>query len=132
MISMMSCRDVEPASYTLAHLTPSSYASSCPYRSKNRNQFGHQTEEVHLPCHETDGFDDGWLNDFFPREDAPSDGIWTLGVAIGAQVALLVDDMIGHQAIGVYFCEKQLEQLPADKELEIGLNDNEQGDTPMC
>ena len=51
-------------------------------------------KRMYLPCHETDGLDDGGLDDFFAWEDAPCYRVGTVRVGVCAEVTTVVDNVI--------------------------------------
>lgn len=76
---------------------------------------------AYLPCHETNCFYDGRLDNLLPREDTPGDGIRTLGSRIRPQVSMLINDMIGDAGVPLEMRHKNGEEFGRHKELEVCL-----------
>jgi len=49
---------------------------------------------AYLPSHKADCLHDGWLDNFFTREDTPRHCIWAVRVCVGTEIATLIDDVI--------------------------------------
>jgi hypothetical protein len=77
----------------------------------------------YLPCHEAHRFDDSGLNNLFTREDAPCNSIWPVRVRVGAQVATIVDHIIGDVAVALDVCEEEGEKRGADEKLQVRLKE---------
>jgi hypothetical protein len=78
-------------------------------------------ETSYLPGHERDGFHNSGLDYFFAREDTPSDRVWTLGGVVGAQIAMLIDGIVGDILVPGDMFNKPRQLRRCYKELEIRL-----------
>lgn len=55
---------------------------------------GEPQHPTYLPSHETDGFHDSWLYNFFAWENSPGYSIWAFYLSIRTKVTILLDGMI--------------------------------------
>lgn len=76
---------------------------------------------AYLPCHETNCFYDGRLNDLLPWKDTPCDSIRTLGSRVRPQVSMLIDNVIGDAGVPLEMGHKNGEEFGRHEELEVGL-----------
>lgn len=61
------------------------------------------------------------LDDLLAGEDTPGDGIGSLRVGVGSEVAVLVDGVVGDVRVPLDPAHKVVEQRRRDKELEVRL-----------
>ena len=78
-------------------------------------------ETCYLPGHERDGFHNGRLDYLFARKNTPSDRVWTLRGVVGAQIAMLIDGIVGDIWVTGDMLNKRRQLRGCYKELEIRL-----------
>lgn len=76
--------------------------------------------ETNLPCHETNSFHNGWLDDLLSREHAPCDGVWTR-LSVRSEVTALVDDIVCDIRVPLDMRDQRVEEFGRDEELEVRL-----------
>jgi len=74
-----------------------------------------------LPSHETDGFDNGRLHDFFARENTPCHSVGSIGVRVGAQITALVNHIICDVAVSFNLSQEKCKEARIDKKFKICL-----------
>jgi hypothetical protein len=62
-----------------------------------------------------------YLNNLFAGEDTPRDGVRTLTVGVGAEIALFVDGVVGDSGVSLDSANKRTEQFRRNEKLEIRL-----------
>ena len=63
--------------------------------------------------------DDGWLDYFFSRKDAPSDGAHSVGAEIGVGCALDVNGLVGERWEPVDVIQKYLQLAVRQKQFQV-------------
>lgn len=74
-----------------------------------------------FPCHETDGFHNGGLDNLFPREDTPGHSVRTIRVCVGAEVTILVDHVVSDVRVSLYMGNEQIQEAWTDEEFKVRL-----------
>jgi len=78
-------------------------------------------ETSYLPGHERDGFHNGRLDYLFARENTPSDRVWALRSVVGAQIAMLIDGIVGDILVTGDMLNEHRQLRRCYEELEIRL-----------
>jgi len=74
-----------------------------------------------LPCHKTDCFDNGWLDDLFSWEHAPCNSVGTIRVCVCSQITTVVDYVVSNIAVVFDMFEKEGHECGVHEELQVRL-----------